>query len=268
MSALLSIGSAAHRLGLPVDTVRALERTGELMAARTPGGHRRFVPAELDAYLARSGRHGVRVSEDPHEARHHTVRKAPQAVEPRPPQARASESKPTRARSAEPGKRMVDRIVETTRLDALRAHGRSRLPFDATARARSAVIETLDAYVNASRFPASTPSWVAHQAIEAKIDAVLEPFNEEAARAASVKREEDAENAERIREERQLDSLIARGKSHAFTETLQWDRDEAEDARTAVLDALEEEVDVDWTNRDVEELVDEVLEEFDEESDD
>lgn len=132
---------------------------------------------------------------------------------------------------------MVDRIVETARLDALRAHGRSRLPFDASAGARSAVIETLDAYVNASRFPASTPSWVAHQAIEAKIDAVLEPFNEKAARAASVKREEDAEDAERIREERQLDLLIERGKSHAFTETLQWDRIEAEDARAAVLDA-------------------------------
>lgn len=268
MSALLSIGSAARRLGISVDTVRALEQSGELEAMRTPGGHRRFVPAVLDAHLARSKRHGARATDVPHETRPRAVRDAPQAVEPRAHQARISVPKPPRARSTDPVKRMVEGIVETARLDALRAHGRSRLPFDATAGARSAVIETLDAYVNASRFPASAPSWVAHQAIEAKIDAVLKPFNAAAARAASIKREEDAENAERIQEERQLDSLIERGKSHAITETLQWDRDEAEDARAAVLDALEEEVEVDWTNRDVEELVNEVLEEFDEESDD
>lgn len=268
MSVLLSIGAASRRLGVSVDTVRALEQTGDLKAARTPGGHRRFIPAVLDAYLARSERHGARAADVSREARSSAVGYASQAVEPRVSQAPISQPKPPRVRSTEPAKRMVDRIVETARLDALRAHGRSRLAFDASASARSAVIETLESYVNASRFPASTPSWVAHQAIEAKIDAVLEPFNEEAARAASVKREEDAENAERIREDRQLDSLIARGTSHAFTETLLWSRDEAEDARAAVLNALEEEVDVDWTNRDVEELVDEVLEEFDEESDD
>lgn len=268
MSALLSIGSAARRLGISVDTVRALEQSGELEAMRTPGGHRRFVPAVLDSYLARSERHGARATDVCHESRRRAVREAPQAIEPRAPQARVAEPKPRRARSTEPTKRLVDQIVESARLDALRAHGRSRLPFDATAGARSAVIETLKAYVNASRFPASTPSWVAHQAIEAKIDAVLEPFNAKAARAASIKRQEDAENAERIREERQLDSLIQRGKSHAFTETVQWDRNDAEDARAAVLDALEEEVDADWTNQDVEDLVDEVLEEFDEDSDD
>ena len=268
MSALLSIGSAARRLGISVDTVRALEQSGELEAMRTPGGHRRFVPAVLDAYLARSERHGARATDVRHEARPRAVREAPLAAEPRAPQARVSEPKPPRARSTEPTSRLVDRIVETARLDALKALGRSRLPFDATAGARSAVIETLNAYVNASRFPASTPSWVAHQAIEAKIDAVPEPFIVEAARAASIKREDDAENAERIREERQLDSLIERGKSHAFTETLQWERNEAEDARAAVLDALEEEVEAGWTNRDVDELVDEVLEELDEESDD
>jgi excisionase family DNA binding protein len=268
MSALLSIGSAARRLGISVDTVRALEQSGELEAMRTPGGHRRFVPAVLDAYLARSERHGARATAVCHETRPRAVRESPQATVSRAPQARVSEPKPTRARSTEPTKRLVDQILETARLDALRAHGRSRLPFAASASARSAAIETLDAYVNASRFPASTPSWVAHQAIEAKIDALLEPFNEKAARAASVKRQEEAEDAERIREERQLDSLIERGKSHAFTETLQWDRIEAEDARAAVLGALEEEVEADWTNRELEELVDEVLEEFDEESDD
>jgi len=56
MKSLLSISEAARRLGLSVDTVRALERTGELRAVRTPGGHRRFNPAVLDAYRARRSR--------------------------------------------------------------------------------------------------------------------------------------------------------------------------------------------------------------------
>jgi excisionase family DNA binding protein len=269
MSALLSIGAAARRLGLSVDIVRLMEQAGELEASRTLGGHRRFNVATLDAYLARSdGKGAPRVTVVHRESPTKDLRNAPCAVQPDTRLPHLSEPKPLHARSAKPVKRIVDRIVETARLDALRAHGRSRLPYGASAEARSTVIETLEAYVNASRFPAATSTWVAHQAIEAKIDAILEPFNAKAARAASIKREEDAENAERVREERQPDSLIERGKSHAFTETLRWERNEAEDARAAVLDALEEEVDVDWTNRDVEELVDEVLEEFDEESDD
>ncbi|MBA2683604.1 MAG: MerR family DNA-binding transcriptional regulator [Chthoniobacterales bacterium] len=268
MSEPLSIGAAARRLGLSVDIVRALEQTGELEVTRTPGGHRRFNPTVLDAYLGRRGSRGARVSDVPEQLRQHAETQKPATPVRRELPQLATAPKHSRVPAAKQLARTVDQIFDNARLDALKAHARSLIPYDATAGARSAVLETINSYVNASRFPASTPLWVAHQAIEAKIDAVLEPFNAEAARAASIKREEDAENAERIHEERQLHSLIERGKSHAFTETLLWDRIEAEDARAAVLDALEEEIESGWTNRDVEELVDEVLEEFDEESDD
>ena len=55
MKRLLTIGQAAERLGLAVDTVRRLEAKGELRAHRTPGGHRRFHVAVLDAYRKGTG---------------------------------------------------------------------------------------------------------------------------------------------------------------------------------------------------------------------
>ena len=67
MRALLSIGAAARRLGLSVDTVRALVQTGELEDIRTSGGHRRFDPALLDAHMARHSGRGTRRSHALHE---------------------------------------------------------------------------------------------------------------------------------------------------------------------------------------------------------
>ncbi len=49
----LTIGLAAKRLGLAVDTVRRLEAKGELRARRTPGGHRRFSVEAVEAFRAK-----------------------------------------------------------------------------------------------------------------------------------------------------------------------------------------------------------------------
>jgi excisionase family DNA binding protein len=272
MRALLSIGAAARRLGLSVDTVRALVQTGELEDTRTIGGHRRFDPAQLDAHMARHSRRRARRSHDFHEPRPDAEWHEPQAREPRALRPPVSEPKPPRAPSTEPVKQIVDQFVENARLGELRSYGRSLIPNDATAGARSAVIETLASYVNASRYPATTPSWEARQAIDAKVAAVLEPFNAEAARAAEMKAAKEARRALGVRDERRLDSLIEHGKSHAFAKTLAWDVDDAEEARARVLEALGNEVKADWTEREVDELVDEVLdevlEEWNEEFDD
>ena len=272
MRALLSIGAAARRLGLSVDTVRALVQTGELEDIRTSGGHRRFDPAVLDAYLARHSGRGARRSDAPHEPRPEAELHEPQAREPRTLRPLAIEPKPALEESTSSLTPIVDQFVENARLDELRSYGRSLIPYDATAGARSAVIETLASYVNASRYPATTPSWEARQAIEAKVGAVLEPFNAEAARAAEMKAEMEARRAKRVRDEQRLDSLIECGKRHAFGETRDWDVDDAEEARADVLEALEDEVEADWTEREVNELVDEVLDEvlkeWNEESDD
>ena len=158
--------------------------------------------------------------------------------------------------------------METARLDELKSYGRSLIPYSASAGAHSTVIETLASYVNASRYPATTPLWEARQAIEAKVGAVLEPFNAEAARVAVIKAAKEARRAVRVRDERRLVSLIERGKWHAFVETVAWDVDDAEEARMDVLEALEDEVEPDWTDREVNELVDNILEPWNEEPDD
>jgi len=272
MRPLLSIGAAARRLGLSVDTVRALVQTGELEGTRTSGGHRRFDPAVLDAHMARRSGRGARKSHDFHEPRPDAEWHEPQAREPRALRPLATEPKPPRAPSTEPVKQIADQLLENARLDELKCYGRSLIPYDVTAGARSAVIETLASYVNASRYPATTPRWEARQAIDAKVAAVLEPFNAEAARVAEMKAAKEARIALRVRDERRLDSLIEHGKSHAFAKTLAWDVDDAEEARADVLEALEDQVHADWTEREVNELVDEVLDEvlkeWNEESDD
>lgn len=268
MRALLSIGAAARRLGLSVDTVRALVQTGELEDTRTIGGHRRFDPALLDAYLARHSGRGVRRSNDFHEPRPEAELHEPQAREPRTQRPLPTEPKPALEGSTNSLTQIVDQFVENARLAELKSYGRSLIPYNATAGARSAVIETLASYVNASRYPATTPPWEARQAIDAKVAAVLEPFNAEAARAAEMKAAKEARRALRVRDERRLGLLIEHGKWHAFVKTRDWDVDDAEEARAEVLEALENEVEADWTEREVDELVDEVLEAWNEEFDD
>jgi excisionase family DNA binding protein len=272
MRALLSIGAAARRLGLSVDTVRALVQTGELEDIRTSGGHRRFDPAVLEAHMARHNRRRARRSHALHERRPEAEWREPQVREPRTLRPLPTEPKPALEESTSSLTPIVDQFVENARLGELKSYGRSLIPSDATAGARSAVIETLASYVNASRYPATTPSWEARQAIDAKVAAVLEPFNAEAARAAEMKAAREARRVALVREERRLDLLIEHGKSHAFAKTVAWDVDDAKEARARVLEALENEVEPDWTDREVDELVneilDEVLKEWNEESDD
>jgi hypothetical protein len=76
-----------------------------------------------------------------------------------------------------------------------------------------------------------------------------------------MKAAKEARRAARVRDERRLVSLIERGKWHAFAKTVAWDVDDAEEARADVLEALENEVEPDWTEREVDELVDQVLDE-------
>jgi excisionase family DNA binding protein len=198
MRALLSIGAAARRLGLSVDTVRALVQTGELEDVRTSGGHRRFDPALLDAHLARRSGRRARRSQDFHERQSETESHQPQAREPRALRPLATEPpKPPLEESTNLLTRIVDQFVENARLDELKSYGRSLIPYSASAGAHSTVIETLASYVNASRYPATMPSWEARQAIDAKVAAVLEPFNAEAARAAEMKAGKEARRARR-----------------------------------------------------------------------
>lgn len=47
---LLTISQAAHRLGVSKETLRRWERQGLIASHRTVGQHRRYDPAQIDAY--------------------------------------------------------------------------------------------------------------------------------------------------------------------------------------------------------------------------
>jgi excisionase family DNA binding protein len=51
----MTVSEAAHALGMSRTTLLAAEEAGLLTPMRTPGGHRRYSPAELGRYLERSG---------------------------------------------------------------------------------------------------------------------------------------------------------------------------------------------------------------------
>lgn len=51
-SALLSIGEAANRLGVSVDTVRRWEKKNKITSERTLGGQRRFSLEEIQRVKA------------------------------------------------------------------------------------------------------------------------------------------------------------------------------------------------------------------------
>lgn len=286
MKALLSIGKAARRLGLSVDTVRELERNGELKAERTPGGHRRFKPEVLDAYLAqrsrpRSKRRPTTALPQPARRRKRMrgAKNEPPDLPPpdgwdeepfEPPPRLPAQAAPKSQQELllEQVRQTTERFVEESRLNSLKSHGQSHIPWGASATARSAVIEALAEYVKARRFPASMPFWEARQAVEAKVAAIMEPFNAAAAREAARKAEADAKRKELEREEQRLRSLIEHGKSRAVMHTIGWDPEDKQEARADVEEALSDEVEADWSERDVDELVDDALEESDEEEDD
>ncbi|GAA3247448.1 hypothetical protein GCM10017691_56750 [Pseudonocardia petroleophila] len=51
---LLTVGEAARALGMCRTTLLAAEESGLLVPSRTPGGHRRYDPADLDRFLGRA----------------------------------------------------------------------------------------------------------------------------------------------------------------------------------------------------------------------
>ena len=51
----LSVSEAGHALGLSRTSLLAAEEAGLLAPVRTPGGHRRYRPAELRRYLRAAG---------------------------------------------------------------------------------------------------------------------------------------------------------------------------------------------------------------------
>jgi putative resolvase len=51
---MLTLREAATRIGVHPSTVRRWEQAGLVTPLRTPGGHRRFIPDEVEQLLSRA----------------------------------------------------------------------------------------------------------------------------------------------------------------------------------------------------------------------
>ncbi len=286
MKSLLSIGEAARRLGLSVDTVRDLERSGELRAVRTPGGHRRFDPAELDAYLAgrptpnlgrqraraptpraptqhaaRRRRRAAALDDEPPEGLPDDAWDDPESFEPPPPRPVPPAPK---SPHEHPLFAQVQRLLEPpparpavdpgpARIASLKKFGLDQIPWGVPDSEKGKVVQALERYVT----PALLPLWVsdadARALVRARVEEVLKPYH-----AGVARREQDE------RDERRVQALINAGMSHARWETTDWDSEDRDVARREVERQLKDVVEPDWTDDDVKDEVNAVLDDWEE----
>jgi hypothetical protein len=111
--------------------------------------------------------------------------------------------------------------------------------------------------VTAAQFPADLSYAKAFEIVRARVEEVLRPYHET---------EEEAKRNRKAVEEsdRRRNGLIARGNEYARRESNDWDWSSRNDARSEVGKVLNREVQADWTELEVEDAVDEVLDEWDE----
>lgn len=287
---LLSVGAAALRAGVTVDTIRAWERAGRLAAHRTPGGQRRFREEDIDALLrtregSATGRAEIVRPVAPEKPNLQLPRT--QTVGDRVPAIDAD-----LARSASPHRRVADaradlvvlraqreaeqlqaarqqevekaarsayaeliRCETQRRLETLKAHGRS-FAGDAPPEWRAWVVRDLETFVTADQFPSTLADWDARSFVEARVRLILAPYHEELARA---------QERDRRRELRR--NLLDFGNRRARMETTLWDDDDAQEVRQELRRELERQVRWDWTEENVRSLVDRILEEWEDEGD-
>lgn len=294
MDRSLSPRDAAEKLGISPDTLRRWEREGLIQCERTPGGQRRYREEDISSMLAAGpsepsrrmmpGPSTVRSlndAPDQSHARTITPQVAPWDRRVREEQAdlevtrirreraeliRAERAeREARERAANDAKRAAaartaerERIAEfeatqEKRLNELRAYGKVCAVW-APEEYQAKVVRDLLSSVNPEDYPPDLSDYLARVQVNSRIEAILKPW-----------REEEARKRAKLESQRTLDSLILSGKWHAQVETRTWDRRAADRASREVERTLRDEVDADWTNDDVHDLVDDVLDEWFEE---
>jgi len=288
----LSPAQVAARFAVSTDTIRRWGRTGRLREHRTPSGHRRYRVEDVEALAGEPPKKFP--STEPHApaAVHPTARErqsAPSTAElwdVGPPPTDEPMGPPSweqrvmeavadvevfkahheleeiaqarqRRQDEEAEKATVAAVAEqeTRRLKNLKDQGRLHASLACVPQVwRAEVGKALERYVTSEHIPPGLPNAEAIALVKNKVDKVLRPYRKELADAKEA--QED-----RLRVER----LIKHGESRIVTSTLLWDQPTRDDIRRAVDEALKDEVEADWTDADVSELVDQVLEEWEEE---
>ena len=283
MTTYLTIGQAAERLGLQVDTLRKLETSGRISAERTSGGHRRFTEAEVDRFQKsrrRRGKpsqkrnpstgefagHDAAFANDPDEIDEESSIEDWDAEElasyrPPPPPRPQPPPQPAPFFVPQPLPSLFDPAeTERLRLRNIRIMGHGAIPSGTPAEWYRQVIVDLDKYVTTSQFPVELPAFKALELVMDRVKTVLRPWREA---------EEKAKRAKEAKEEsdRRRNALITKGTDYAHRETADWDFAPKLDAWSEVKKVLLRDVEPDMTDLEVADLVDEVLDRWDDDED-
>ena len=147
-------------------------------------------------------------------------------------------------------------FIDRFHLQSLKMCGRSAMPFNLPLDWQGKVIADLERFVTLAQFPVDLPFAKAADIVRAHVETVIRPWRdteEKAKRDRKAKEDSD----------RRLAALISHGTEYARRETTGWDWSARNDARAEVGKVVTREVEADWTEHEVEDLVDEILDEWD-----
>lgn len=261
-SKLLTIGEVAARLGRSVDFVRDETDAGRLKAEpRDRNGHRKYREVVVTTYESRYGRGKsgpAPRTAPPSPPRQVVVRRAP----PPPPEDFWEEEFEEPRRWAPP-----PTPQEQVYLNGLIADGMRTAPLDLPGDWKLKLMTDLEQFVTIARFPYPQSQFTAMQTIRPHVEGFLHPYHE--AKRKEDEKESAREAATRAGQARVRD-LIAYGRRLLELVLAKWDwrEDPISDARTEVQTVLDAEVKADWTEGDVRDLVNEVLEAYEPDDDD
>lgn len=295
MERSLSPRQAAERLGTSVDSLRRWEKQGILQSERTPGGQRRYREEDISALLdnrplrrsppqARPTLTQLEDEEGDEDTAERTVltktetppwerrvreeqaslevtkiRRERDAIVRAESEEREARQREAHERERESAQRQAiaakraEAATEAKRLETLRQTGRT-LACVAPTEYQAKIARDLFKTVNSDDYPPDMPYYVAYAQVDARVNELLKPW-----RDAQARERAKLEDAQRVA------ALIRSGKFYAWTETQGWDSKAAERANREVERALRDDVAADWTKDDVRDLVDDVLDEWDEE---
>ena len=289
---LLSVGDVARRLRVSVDVVRSLTKSGQLKAVRTGGRHRRYKPEDVERYRTKG-----RVA--PRDRQVEPATKRQQPVYPQDlGEPEIEENHPTlKELEAEDARHAAQQRseAEQERLEGWKKYGRELAKYTSLpVEWRVKVIENLEDFVTTKRIPPTLSKSEAELIVQAQVNSFVKRYGEDVReqqqkeRDATAERRRADEERQRIDEERRqkereveeqrrkreederrLGALIAHGLSHARWETMRgWDREERERLLRDVERDLKDEVKVDWSEANVTDLVNDILDENDDDSED
>jgi excisionase family DNA binding protein len=297
----LRISEAAAIVGVSVDTLRHWDSTGVLHAHRTPSGQRQYLLRDVEEYVRRKKgtAPALRTAATPNSptpkaapaqawAQRPTIRGRP--LGPMGPwddevaeanaqvqilRAQAESDALRRASTAEAeaaARRAEDQRVASEmerRLEELKSFGRS-LAINLPANWMARVVAMLEEFVTARQFPRSLSDREAYVMVRAHVDHLVTELrvkDDEANSRAWAKMDREREDTRRAQ---RLEVLLNHGRHLGTVNTIGWERDDRVRALRDIDRELRAQVQSDWNEDDVRDLITEILEDWlaDEDEDD